>query len=243
MAKMNLKGISIEQLLNMEDDQLLALARQGLNRSEMTKEKYDKAKRDQFAQITSRVVSAANKRIQQLGKSKIGRTSPAYLQALRTSPTGKFSIKGQNFNQLRHTMKIAKEWLNYKTSTVKGWKIVRANIKQDTGFDFDTEYKKKKFWKVYRMLYEAESNAGIIARKGSSSRLSSDRIQKVLIATITKQKDVTGRRNFDWRSSVDKILQQAQINIDNMYKYETMTDENSTDIGTSRIVSKTDEEE
>ena len=241
MAKLNLKGLTIDRLLNMADDELLALAKQGLNRSTMSEKEFKKARRDQLAQIVSRVVSTANKRINQLSKTKLGQSSPAYQQAKKMSPSGKFTVRGQNFNQLRNTMKEAKEWLNYKTSTAKGWKEVRARIRQDTGMNFDTEYKSKKFWKVYRMLYEA--NAGSIRRKGSISRLSSDRIQKALTATITQQKDASGRRAFDWRSSVDKILQQAQTNLDNIYKFEKLNTTNTTDVGASRLVDDIDDEE
>lgn len=241
MAKLNLKGLTIDKLLNMADDELLALARQGLNRSTMTEKEFVKARRDQFAQIVSRVVSTANKRINQLSKSKLGQTSPAYQQVKKMSPSGKFSVRGQNFNQLRNTMKEAKEWLNYKTSTTKGWTQVRARIKEDTGMNFNTEYKSRKFWKVYRMLYEA--NAGQIAQKGSASRMSSDRIQKVLTATITQQRDASGKRAFDWRSSVDRILEQAQKNLDNIYKFEKITSSDTTDVGASRIVEDIDDEE
>ena len=226
MAKLNLKGLTIDKLLNMADDELLALARQGLNRSTMTEKEFVKARRDNLAQIVSRVVSTANKRINQLGKSELGRNSPAYQQAKKMSPSGKFSVRGQNFNQLRNTMKEAKEWLHYKTSTTKGWKEVRARIRQDTGMDFNTEYKSKKFWKAYRMLQEA--NGGLIARKGSSSRISSDRIQKMLTQTITQNKD----KGIDWRTSVNRIVEQAQKDFDNAYKIEKMED--STDVGSSR---------
>ena len=241
MAKLNLKGLTIDKLLNMADDELLALARQGLNRSTMSEKEFVKARRDNLAQIVSRVVSTANKRINQLGKSELGRNSPAYQQAQKMSPSGKFSVRGQNFNQLRNTMKEAREWLKYKTSTTKGWEKVRARIRQDTGMDFNTEYKSKKFWKAYRMLLEA--NGGLIPKKGSSSRMSSDRIQRILTATITQQKDTSGRRVLDWRASVDRIIEQTQNNIDNVYKYEKKHPSEITDVGASRNIEDIDDEE
>ena len=235
MAKLNLKGLTIDKLLNMADDELLALARQGLNRSTMTEKEFVKARRDNLAQIVSRVVSTANKRINQLGKSELGRNSPAYQQAQKMSPSGKFSVRGQNFNQLRNTMKEAKEWLNYKTSTAKGWKEVRARIREDVGMEFDTKYKEKKFWEVYRRLQD--SNSGTIKQKGSASRLASDRIQRMIANIITKRGN-----NIDWRSSVDRILEQAQKSFNNEYEIEKRETEMS-DVGASRIVEDIDDEE
>lgn len=224
----------------MSDDELLNLAKRGLDRKSLGEEKYVKMHRSQFAQITSRLVSVANKRIRQLGKSELGRSSPAYAYIEKMSPDMKFSVKSKEWNQLRNTMKEVKEWLNYKTSTIKGWKSVRANIRENTGMNFDSEYKSKKYWEVYRRLYEL--NSGLIPKKGSNSRLSSDRIQKILTATITQQRDTNGRRAFDWRSSVDRILERAQENIDNIYKFEQLNSPNNTDVGASRILDDMDEE-
>ena len=240
MARLNLKNVSIETLLNMSDDELLNLAKRGLDRKSLGEEKYVKMHRSQFAQITSRLVSVANKRIRQLGKSELGRSSPAYAYIEKMSPDMKFSVKSKEWNQLRNTMKEVKEWLNYKTSTIKGWKSVRANIRENTGMNFDSEYKSKKYWEVYRRLYEL--NSGLIPKKGSNSRLSSDRIQKILTATITQQRDTNGKRAFDWRSSVDRILERAQENIDNIYKFEQLNSPNNTDVGASRILDDMDEE-
>ena len=240
MARFNLKNVTIETLLNMSDDELLNLAKRGLDRKSLGEEKYVKLHRSQFAQITSRLVSVANKRIRQLGKSEIGRSSPAYAYIEKMSPDMKFSVKSKEWNQLRNTMKEVKEWLNYKTSTIKGWKSVRANIRENTGMNFDSEYKSKKYWEVYRRLYEL--NSGLIPKKGSNSRLSSDRIQKILTATITQQRDTNGKRAFDWRSSVDRILERAQENIDNIYKFEQLNSPNNTDVGASRILDDMDEE-
>ena len=232
MARINLKNVSIETLLNMSEDELLDLAKKGLNKESLSKAEYSKAHRNQLAEITSRVVSTANKRIRQLGKSEIGRSSPAYQYAKKMSPSGKFSIKGQNWNQLRNTLKEAKQWLNYKTSTVKGWKEIRTRIQEDIGGELDTNYKSKKFWKAYRML--SESRGGIMGRKGGSGRLTSDRIQKLLHNVITNTRDENGRRSINWRSSVDKIIAEADAQLEREYQLEQMED--STDVGSSRVV-------
>ena len=232
MARLNLKNVSIETLLNMSDDELLNLAKRGLDKENLIKTEYSKAHRRNLAEITSRVVSVANKRIRQLGKSEIGRSSPAYQYAKNMSPSGKFSIKGQNWNQLRNTLKETKQWLNYKTSTTKGWKEVRARIREDVGGEIDTAYKSKKFWKAYRML--SETRGGIMGRKGGTGRLTSDRIQKLLMNTITNTRDENGKRSINWRSSVDKIVAQADVDFENEYKIAQL--EESDDVGSSRVI-------
>ena len=232
MARINLKNLSIDTLLNMSDDEILALAKKGLNRDELTKEEYSKQHRSQLAQITSRVVSVANKRIRQLGKSEIGRSSPAYQQAKRMSKAGFFTVKGKGWNGLRNTLKEAKEWLNYKTSTTKGWKEVRGRIQGDIGGELNTAYKSKKFWKAYRML--SETRGGIMGRKGGTGRLTSDRIQKMLYNTITNKTDKSGKRVLNWRSSVDKIVAEADKELENQYKIEQAQD--TTDVGASRFI-------
>ena len=232
MAKMNLSNLTVKTLLDMTQDELLNLAKRGLNRDTMSEEEYSKAHRDNLAQITSRVVSVANKRIKQLGKSEIGKSSPAYQQAKRMSSSGLFSVRGQDWNQLQHTLKEAKQWLSYKTSTTKGWKEVRARIQEDTGAELNTTYKAKKFWESYRRL--SETRGGVIGRKGGKGRLTSDRIQKMLMNTITNTRDENGRRTIDWRSSVDKIIAQADSDLENEYKIEQMED--SQDVGSSRLL-------
>lgn len=238
MAKVNLKNISIKNLLSLSDDEILNLANQGIERKNLTKEEFAKEHRNNLANITSRLVSAANKRIVRLGKSKIGQSSPSYQQAKKSLPDLRFSVRGKNWNQVRNTLKEVKEWLNYKTSTIKGWKEVRANIRENVGMDFDSEYKSKKFWEVYRRLYE--SNSGLITRKGSSSRLSSDRIQKMLAQTITQKSSIDGKR-IDWRSSINRILENAQANFDNEYRIAKLSD--NDDIGSSRYFFGIDDEE
>ena len=71
-----------------------------------------------------------------------------------------------------------------------------------------------------------------MGRKGGTGRLTSDRIQKLLMNTITNTRDDNGKRTINWRSSVDKIIAQADRDLENEYKLEQAEDQ--TDIGSSR---------
>ena len=236
MARINLKNISIDTLLSMIDDEILALAKRGLNKSSMTEKEYSKAHRNQLAEITSRFVSTANRRIKKLGASKIGQTSPSYQRAKAMSKSGLFSVKGKNWNDLRNTIKETRQFLESKTSTVKGWKNVRANIEADIGGELNSAFKSKKFWEAYRRLSEARG--GLMGRKGSKSRLSSERVQQLLYNTITNKRDEEGRRVVDWRSKVDRIVEEADELLDREYKLEQRSR-----FGASNFVLEDDEED
>ena len=227
MARINLKNLTTKTLISMSQDELLALAKRGLNQDQMKKSDYAKAHRSNLANITSRLVSTANRRIKQLGKTEIGRISPAYQRATKMSKSGLFSVKGRNWNDLLNTLKETKEFLSSETSTVKGWQNVRSQIEANLGGELSSVYKSKKFWKAYRKL--SELNGGIMARKGSTSRLSSDRVQKMLYSTITEKRDKSGKRVIDWRNRVDKIVKEANKEVEEAYKLEQ-----KSDVGTSR---------
>lgn len=233
MARINLKNISIDTLMNMSDDELLSLAKRGLDKNSMTPNQYRRAHRSNLAEITSRFVSTANRRIKKLGASKIGQTSPAYQRAKAMSKSGLFSVKGKNWNDLRNTIKETKQFLESKTSTIKGWREIRTNIEADIGGELNTAFKSRKFWEAYRRLNEIDSNAGIIARKGSKSRLSSERVQKLLYNTITSKK-----KGIDWRSRVDRIVEEADRLLDREYKLEQRSR-----FGASNFVTDEDNEE
>ena len=213
MARINLKNISIDTLLNMSDDELLSLAKRGLDKNSMSPVQYKKAHRSNLAEITSRFVSTANRRIKKLASSKIGQTSPAYQRAKAMSKSGLFSVKGKGWNDLRNTIKETKQFLESKTSTVKGWREIRTNIEADIGGELNTAFKSRKFWEAYRRLSEA--HGGLMARKGSKSRLSSERVQQLLYNTITSKK-----HGVDWRSRVDRIVEEADDLLDSKYKLE-----------------------
>ena len=238
MAKLDLRNISIETLTNMTEDDLLGLAKRGLDKSKMTAKAYKQAHRDNLAQITSRLVSTANKRIKNLGKSKIGQSSPSYQYAKKMNKSGLFSVKGKSWNELMNTMKETKQFLSRKTSTLKGWKQVRENIQEDIGGSLDTTYKSKKFWEVYRRMQE--TNGGIFGRKGSSSRLSSERVQRMIYNAITNTRDEYGKRTINWRSSVDKILEQSERDFKREYELSKSID---SDMGTSHFVTDDEDED
>lgn len=204
LPRIDLTGISTNQLINLDDDTLMDITRSQFRKYNLTQKQYRATIRRAFADITSRLVSTANKRIRQLGKTEIGRMAPAYLSAMKR---GKFSVKGKNYNQLRNVFKTTKEFLKYKTSTTEGWKEVRERIEKEIGTM--TKWEEKKFWKTYRMLEEV--NGGFVD-KSHNTRLSSDQIQKMLHQELS---------DSGWRTKRATIIDSMQKKIEQAYLEES----------------------
>ena len=122
-------------------------------------------------QLASRLVSASNKRLKYLrnDKTKWGKLSPVYQKK-------NFSIKGKNRNQVLKEFKKMKNFLNAKTSTVRGFKQFREEVYGKIGFI--PKNKAKKFWRIYRKF--AEANRGGLYAINNEQKSGSLRMQKYL---------------------------------------------------------------
>ena len=165
----------------------------------------------EMKQITSRLVSASNKRIKRLEQTTMGTSSFAYQKV--ESRGKKFSVRGKNLNQVKQEFKLAKQFLQYKTSTVSGWKKYRSKMEQRVSGETYGESQQwkdatwKKFWKVYRRF--EETNGGTF-KKGDS-----DRIQQMLHEIFT---------NEDKRHSVDYFSDVLDEKYNDLYEEETEDD-------------------
>lgn len=190
---MNVKGLKLETILNMDWEQL-----NNLTESEMK-------------QITSRLVSASNKRIRRLEQTTMGTSSFAYQKV--ESRGKKFSVRGKNLNQVKQEFKLAKQFLQYKTSTVSGWKKYRSKMEKRVSGETYGESQQwkdatwKKFWKVYRRF--EETNGGTF-KKGDS-----DRIQQMLHEIFTDE---------DKRHSIDYFSDVLDEKYNELYEEETEDD-------------------
>lgn len=106
-------------------------------------------------QITSRLVSAMNKRIVRLGKSEIGRLSPTWKAFEKR---GKYSVKGltrettiQVFNRLKESLP--------KATSLSEFKKYRKELYEKLGIDFNGDLKtEKKFWELYNQFQEYDQS-------------------------------------------------------------------------------------
>lgn len=102
--------------------------------------------------VVGRLVSAGNKRLRSF--ERVGEISPATRYVEKSG--GRFSAKGKDLNALRAEYARAKNFLQSKTGTRKGWKQVKnatiAGLKKH-GVEM-TESQFNEVWKAYEELKE-----------------------------------------------------------------------------------------
>lgn len=127
-------GMSIKDILNMDNKTF-----NSLNTSDMRK-------------VVGRLVSAGNKRLRSFERA--GESSPATRHVAKSG--GAFSTKGKDLNALRSEYTRAKNFLQSKTGTRKGWKQVKketiAGLKKK-GVEM-SEQQFNDVWKAYEDLKE-----------------------------------------------------------------------------------------
>lgn len=159
---MNIKGLSIKNIINMSAEDINKLNTKDLR------------------QLVGRLVSASNKRVKRLEKSELGLLSPAYQSVKRRGRL--FSTKNKQINQLRNEFKVAKNFLNMKTSTAKGFKELRKETVTRLGKEFDSIEQEKRFWQTYRKI---EESGNILPNdKGGSAK-----VQEILANKLNENPD------------------------------------------------------
>lgn len=127
----------------------------GVSVEDLIKGKYnfDNVSDKSVKQMTSRLVSAMNKRIARLGKSEIGKLSPTYKKFERK---GKYSVKSLSRSQTIGLFNELRESMSKKTS-LSAFKEYRSDLYNKLGIDFKGDIEtEKKFWEVYNKYEEAD---------------------------------------------------------------------------------------
>ena len=99
------------------------------------KQDYQSLKRE-----VSRLASMANKRLVRLEHNGF-EDSPAYKQWIESSGE-KFSVRGKDYNELQKELARVRQFVNAKTSTIRGAQSVLKAIAANTGANF----KGKELW-------------------------------------------------------------------------------------------------
>lgn len=184
---MNVKGLKITDIMDMDWDTLNRLSGKELK------------------QLTSRLVSASNKRIKRLEQTKLGKSSFAYQTVEERGR--KFSVRGKTTQQLKQEFKLTSNFLRMKTSTVKGWEKYRKSVEMRTASATDGESVDwsgrtwSKYWKVYRRFEEEH--------RGEFKKGDSDRIQRMLREIMESN---------DKRKSADSFQRMIEDEYDEMYE-------------------------
>lgn len=132
-------GMSIDDIMNIDYDMFNQLSHADLKK------------------VTSRLISAANKRIKRMEKS--GMTTPA-MRAVQRG--GTLSVKNKNLNQVRSEYIRARQFLGYETSSFKGWNAVvkdTINSLKNIGVIIDAEHFNE-LWQLYEKMKELDPRVG-----------------------------------------------------------------------------------
>lgn len=112
----------------------------------------------QLKQVTSRLVSAGNKRIRRLEASDVAQSSPALKQVKESG--GAFSVQNKNINELRSEFSRARTFLRLKTSTARGTRKVQNQLFRQLGVKRGQMTKEQvaTFWDMLHMLKQYDPN-------------------------------------------------------------------------------------
>ena len=168
---------------------------------------------------TSRLVSASNKRIRRLEKHGI--VSPAY-SSLGTdvrfsTKLPKGTSKQQRVNALRNEFARARNFLSMKTSTLKGYKSYREDVKQTMKEKFGDEIEDVDLDKAHRILTQLQKR-GKISGKGSKG---SEKAFREIVSYLYEHK---GKGNVNSIGDyLESQYQKTQIDLEEEIPDETDT--------------------
>lgn len=207
MAKFDVTGLSIKDIASLGKNTIDQLSKSDLSR------------------VTSRLVSAMNKRIRYLGKSEVGRLSPTYQAYERRVQKGLgrdgfYSVKGKDPQQLKDLYRQLSKSLSSDVTTVKGWKQHRKEVLDQIGYNFDNDQdREKKFWELYRKFQEQDPSYKQYRKEISDKVLSY----------------IANEIGSDYTDSEENI-KMIQAKVDELYE-EFMGEENDEDqeTGTSQF--------
>ena len=194
---MDVTGLSIKDIINMDWEDVAKLTRKEL------------------ATLTSRLVSASNKRLRRLEKSDYIGESPAYRSVRARTGDTRFSVKGKSHGQIERTFKEAKHFLTLKTSTLSGYKSVLKNVRETINTKIGRRVTDMDVSKLFNTLHKAQE-LGLVDKRGSKG-------SELAVGFIIDMLE----RNPD--KSVDDMLSDFDEYASNLYE-EEFTDDDEDDI-------------
>lgn len=130
-------------------------------------------KQKDLAIAVTQLAAIANKRAKRLSESVYG-SSSALVSFERSG--GKAGSRGKTFNELRREFARVQQFLNAKTSTIKGAKQVQKETSERLGSETKnwTTEDWKQFWNTYNKIKDSEDTRIALYRLGS------DKLQQLL---------------------------------------------------------------
>ena len=180
-------GMTIQDILNMDN------------------ETFNKLTVSEMRKVVGRLVSAGNKRLRSFERA--GESSPATRHVEKSG--GVFSTKGKDLNELRAEYTRAKNFMQAKTGTRRGWtKTQRETIEglRKQGIEM-SEKQFEKVWKAYEDLKELSpevANRGLkysvlkdVANMVTDENKSADEIAVALHKNLSQIYEEQARLDYD----------------------------------------------
>ena len=184
-------GMSIHDIMNIDIETFNKLGEKDLRR------------------ITSRLVSASNKRIRALEKKEL--STPAY-RGLGTDVRFSTKLSGdmtasQRVNKIRQEFSRARNFLSLKTSTISGYKAViketKRNLSETLGLS-PKQISSIDIGKGFEIFHKLQQS-GVIPPKGSKG---SDKMRDYIIGQMVENPDISEKT----------LMEKAQDYYNNQYE-------------------------
>ena len=180
---MNVKGLTITDILDIDLDT------------------FNKLNESQLRAITSRLVSASNKRIRRLEKNDINSPAIQHLgnEKYFSTRLPQDTSKQQRVNKLRSEFARARSFLTSETSTIKGWKRhvhkVNKRIADELGMTYKDVAEKLDVNKLYEILHKAQQSGYVSSYRGSKGSLQA---RNMIAEVLVENPDVDPDYIMDW---------------------------------------------
>lgn len=164
-----------------------------------------------FRKNVSRLASLANKRLDRIEKNKLT-DSPAYQRWIREGGE-RFSVRGKDYNQLQKELSRLRNFIDSKTSTIRGINNNLKEIAKNTGLKYvnlkDLRSKSKKFFELSSKVEQYLRNVEDIA-----SAIGYHKIWEVINKYVSKEKIDLSNTNIDIDQLTDEITKLLTIGND-----------------------------
>ena len=153
----------------------------------------------------SRKASMANKRLVRLENNNLT-SSPAYQKWVDYQGGVKFSVKGKDYNQLQQELTRVNQFIDAKTSTVRGLNKVLKEMAENTGIKYgsvkELQSKSKNFFALADKIKEY-----LRQTEGSASAIGYQPVWQAINEYVQQEKIDLGDSELEIDGLVDKIAQ------------------------------------
>lgn len=151
----------------------------------------------------SRKASMANKRLVRLENNNLT-SSPAYQKWVDYQGGVKFSVKGKDYNQLQQELARVNQFIEAKTSTVRGLNKVLKEMAENTGIKYgsvkELQSKSKNFFALTDKIKEY-----LRQTEGSASAIGYQPVWQAINEYVQQEKIDLGDSELEIDGLVDKI--------------------------------------